>query len=102
MAAKKMSAKKMPAKKASSNDSLDKEIMRRYGLSSTSLVNERGSSSKGKTGAVSRKEYVTSFQDVVSEGPYGQNPKAMAAAARIAGGQWDRTFGPKNKPTKKK
>lgn len=89
-------------KKASASGSLDAQIMKMHNTNKKSLVNSRGSAEPGKTGPVSRKEYVRTFQDVVAESSLGNGKKVMDAAARVATGEWNRTFGPKKAATPKK
>lgn len=86
-----MAAKKMTAKSTSIED----EIRKRYNARKGSLVNSRSSSEPGKTGPVSRKEYVSSFVDVVAESPLSAKRGWESAAKRVAADQWNRTFGPK-------
>lgn len=97
MAAKKAPMKKMAApakaKPAMSEAEIRKEIYRKYKLTDKSLVSSRRSSDPGKTGPVSRKEYMQSFDGVVSESSLGTGPKVAKVAMKIAGEQWDRTFG---------
>lgn len=109
MAAKKAPMKKMaaPAKAAPKKTSapaktkpmmteaqIRKEIYRKYNLTDKSVVSSRRSSDPGKTGPISRKEYMQSFDGVVSESSLGTGPKVAKVAMQIAGEQWDRTFGP--------
>lgn len=90
-----MAAKKAPAK----GSSLEDQIRKKYG--SKGSVSSRGSSEPGKTGPVSRKEYVSSFQDVVAESSLGMGKRVMAAAAKVATAEWNNTFGPKKAAAKK-
>jgi hypothetical protein len=107
MAAKKAPMKKMaaPAKTAPKKMSasakpmmteaqIRKEIYRKYGLTDKSVVSQRRSSDPGKTGPISRKEYMQSFDDVVAESSLGTGSKVSKVAMQIAGERWDRTFGP--------
>jgi hypothetical protein len=89
----------MAAKKAASGSSLEDQIRKRY--KSKVSVSSRSSSEPGKTGPVSRKEYVSSFQDVVAESSLGMGKRVMAAAAKVATSEWNNTFGPKKAAAKK-
>ena len=80
---------------AAKKKTIEDDIRKRYKSAKGSMVYERGSSDPGKTGPVSRKEYVETFKGVVSESPLGSRPGAMAAASKIATEQWNKTFGPK-------
>jgi hypothetical protein len=90
----------MAAKKASAKTSmsLDDQIRKAYG--SKGMVSSRRSSDPGKVGPVSRREYVSSFQDVVAESRFGMGKKVMDAAARVATAEWNNTFGPKKAASK--
>jgi hypothetical protein len=109
MAAKKAPMKKMaaPAKTAPKKTSapakakpmmteaeIRKEIYRKYNMTDKSVVSRRSSGEPGKTGPISRKEYMQQFDGVVSESSLGTGPKVAKVAMKIAGEQWDRTFGP--------
>ena len=50
----------------------------------------------------SLKEYVTAFQDVVAESSLGTGKAVMNAAAKVATGEWNNSFGPKKAAPKKK
>jgi hypothetical protein len=105
MAAPAKSAAKKMAKPAMSEAEIRKEIYRKYKLTDKSLVNQRGSAEPGKTGSVSRKEYMQTFDGVVSESSLGTGPKVAKVAMKIAAEQWDRTFGASGRgvrPKKKK
>lgn len=90
-----MAAKKAPATGSSLEDQIRKMYKSKGGVSS------RGSSEPGKTGPVSRKEYVSSFQDVVAESSLGMGKRVMTAAAKVATSEWNNTFGPKKAAAKK-
>lgn len=111
MAAKKAPMKKMAApakpvakkastppgpknKKMMTEAEIRKEIYRKYNMTDKSVVSSRRSSDPGKTGPISRKEYMQQFDGVVSESHLGTGPKVAKVAMKIAGEQWDRTFGP--------
>ena len=89
----------MAAKKAASGSSLEDQIRKMY--KSKGSVSSRSSAEPGKTGPVSRKEYVSSFQDVVAESSLGMGKRVMAAAAKVATSEWNNTFGPKKAAAKK-
>ena len=102
MAAKKMPAKKMaakrtppgPAPKPESGKSVtEQEVRRKYGTKAKSLVSSRGSAEPGKTGPVSRREYVSSFVDVVAESSLYGRPGWQKAAQAVATREWNNTFG---------
>lgn len=94
-----MAAKKVTGK---TGMSLDDQIRKMYGTTKKSLVSSRGSAEPYKTGGgpVSRREYVSSFQDVVAESSLGMGKRVMDAAARVATEQWNNTFGPKKAAAK--
>lgn len=96
--AKKAVATKRPGKDGRistwTDEEIRQEILRKYKLTNKSLVSSRRSSDPGKTGPVSRKEYMQSFDGVVSESYLGTGPRVRKVAMQIAGEQWDRTFGP--------
>lgn len=104
MVAKKAPAKKMakPAKPAMSEDQIRKEIYRKYKLTDKSVIPSslRRSADPGKAGPISRKEYMQEFDGVVSESSLGTGPKVAKVAMKIAGEQWDRTYGPGNRASK--
>jgi len=89
----------MAAKKAAAGSSLEDQIRKMY--KSKGSVYSRSSSEPGNTGPVSRKEYVSSFQDVVAESSLGMGKRVMTAAAKVATSEWNNTFGPKKAAAKK-
>lgn len=97
MAAKKISSKGTDSKKKVTED----EIRRAYGTKAKSMVNSRGSAEPGKTGPVSRREYVSTFVDVVAESRLAGRPGWQSAAQAVATREWNNTFGPKKAPAKK-
>jgi hypothetical protein len=76
------------------DEEIRKEILRKYNMTNKSVVSSRRSSDPGMLGPVPRKEYMSSFQDVVSESNLGTGPRVTKIAGQIAKEQWDRTFGP--------
>jgi hypothetical protein len=90
----------MAAKKAAAKGvSVEEQIRKLYGRNKN--VISRGSGEPGDTGPVSRKKYVSAFQDVIAESSIGNYRGAMNAAARIATSEWNNTFGPKKAAAKK-
>jgi hypothetical protein len=99
---KKMTASKKMAKPAMGEDQIRKEIYRKYKLTDKSVIPSslRRSADPGKAGPISRKEYMQEFDGVVSESSLGTGPKVAKVAMKIAGEQWDRTYGPGNRASK--
>ena len=105
---KKMAATKKPAPKktASAADfrKADQASMVKYKKSEKQTA-DAASKIRKKYGAftaedfkgVNRRDFVSGFADVVSEGAVGQNPVYMRAAERIAAEAWDKKFGKKKK-----
>jgi hypothetical protein len=117
MAAKKAPMKKMAApakpaaKKAASKSSsaadfrkADQASMVKYKKSEVKTVDAANKLRK-KYGpftaedfkGVNRRDFISGFADVVSEGAVGQNPVYMRAAERVASEAWDKKFGKKKK-----